>query len=484
MFDARKMIVLLSAVVFSGTASAAQEVGTPADELKAGAAARVVNPTKPSATIGHRVMKLFSNVYCDIRVQAVVLEDSSGKRVVWLGYDFCVPPSSVVDHIKQKIYQQHGIPPEAVCINASHTHSAPPLSRWEAAIDEHFDPEYGQWVNSQAVAVVGDAIGRLVPARLRYVEDTCRLGINRRLGTPGQIHFGPNPQGAVDRRVQAIAIESASDGRLLSVAVKYACHPVTVVAAGLGSDYPGYMRRAVEKRHPGAVAVFLQGCGANVDSQVGSSPERLLKNSVGFGHEMAVEALKSDRPLEKLAESFGNELAAGVERALAKPGTTVSGPIQSEYAVIDLPLKEISTERYEEAARRDDKFSGKWGHMYSEMLRRGEKIPKTWPYRIQAFRLGAAPNPLTLVALDGEVFCEYGLNLGRMLQPAKTIVLGYSNGIVTYLPTARGLEEGGYEADAYRFYRLPGPYSQDAERVVLEAAARLARPKSQLSSQK
>jgi len=54
----------------------------------------------------------------------VVLEDSSGKRVVWLGYDFCVPPSSVVDRIKQKIHQQHGIPPEAVCINASHTHSA------------------------------------------------------------------------------------------------------------------------------------------------------------------------------------------------------------------------------------------------------------------------------------------------------------------------------------------------------------------------
>ena len=54
----------------------------------------------------------------------MVLEDSSGKRVVWLGYDFCVPPSSVVDRIKQKIHQQHGIPPEAVCINASHTHSA------------------------------------------------------------------------------------------------------------------------------------------------------------------------------------------------------------------------------------------------------------------------------------------------------------------------------------------------------------------------
>jgi hypothetical protein len=113
--------------------------------------------------------------------------------------------------------------------------------------------------------------------------------------------------------------------------------------------------------------------------------------------------------------------------------------------------------------------------MYTEMLKRGEKIPKIWPYRIQAFRMGAAPNPLTLVALDGEVFCEYGLNIGRMLQPADVIVLGYSNGVVTYVPTAKGLDEGGYEADAYRFFRLPGPYSKDAEKILLEAAVKLAR---------
>lgn len=467
--------ILLSVAVFPSTASSAQTIRSQAKELKAGAALRVVNPTKPAATIGHRVMKLFSNVYCDIRVQAVVLEDSLGKRVVWLGYDFCVPPWPVVDRIKRQIQQRHGIPPEAVCINASHTHSAPPLSRWEAAIDEHFDADYAERVVCQAVAVVGDAIGRLVPARLRYVEDACRLGINRRLGPPGKIRFGPNPEGAVDHRVQAIAVESASDGRLLCVVVKYACHPVTVVNAGLGSDYPGYMRQAVEKRHPGAVAVFLQGCGANVDSQVGSSPERLLKNSVGFGREMAAEALKSDRPLEKLAESFGGELAAGVERALSKRGTPVSGPIESEYKVIDLPIQEVPAKRYAEAAKRDDKFSGQWGRMYTEMLKRGEKIPKTWPYRIQAFRMGAAPNPLTLVALDGEVFCEYGLNIGRMLQPADTIVLGYSNGVVTYVPTAKGLDEGGYEAEAYRFFRLPGPYSKDAEKILLEAALKLAR---------
>ena len=149
------------------------------------------------------------------------------------------------------------------------------------------------------------------------------------------------------------------------------------------------MRQLVEKRHPGTVAVFLQGCGANVDSQVGSSPERLLENSVGFGHEMAIEALKSDRPLEKLAESFGGELAAGVERALAKRGTLISGPIESECAVVDLPLQEVPTERYEEAARRDDRFSDKWGQMYAESSSGARRSPR--PGRIEFRHSGWAP---------------------------------------------------------------------------------------------
>ena len=472
----------VGATLLGGAVPAVHAAEASGDELKAGAAVRVVNPTRPAATIGHRVMKLFTNVYCDIRVQALVLEDSSGNRLVWLGYDFCVPPWAVVDRIKRLIHQQHGIAPQSVCINASHTHSAPPLSLWEAADDEHFDAEYADRVARQAAAVVGDALGRLVPAKLSYVKDTCRLGINRRLGPPGEIRFGPNPEGAVDRCVQAIAVESASDGKLLSVVVKYACHPVTVVGVGLGSDYPGYMRRFVEERHPGAVVVFLQGCGANVDSQVGSSPERLLKNSVGFGHEMAVEALKSDRPLRKLAQSFGGELAEGVERALKKPGTPITGPIESEYAIIELPLQKVPAEKYEAAAARNDRFSDKWGKMFGDMLKRGEKIPETWPYRIQAFRLGGDPHPFTMVALDGEVFCQYGLNIGRMLQPAATMVLGYSNGVVTYLPTAKGLEEGGYEANAYRFFRLPGPFTKEVEQIVLKAAVKLARPRVKAGS--
>ena len=453
---------LLAAVLALAGVAGAQAALAPGD-LKAGAAARVVNPSKPAATIGHRVMRLFENVYCDLRVQALVLEDQRGKRAAWLGCDFCIMHHSVVDRMKKEIHEKYGIEPAAVCINASHTHSAPPLTEAEAAVPEHFDRQYADFVVRQAVAAVGDAVARLAPARLRYVEDASKIAYNRRVYDAQGRHVRdhcPYAPGVTDPSVQVVVAEAAADGRMIGLAVKFAGHPVNVVDLGIGSDFPGFMRRSLEERHPGAVAVFLQGCGGDLVAR------RANETMTGFAP-ASVE----------MAEALGRELAGAVERALRKPGTPIAGPIEAEFQEIQLPLGKLPAEEYDKAAQRNDAFSGAWGKMYAEMLRRGQKIPQTWPYRLQAFRFGGGKTPFTLVALDGEVFCEYGLNLRRTLRPATTMVLGYSNGVVTYLPTAKAIRDGGYEPNAFRWWRLPGPFTPEAESMVLDAAAALARPK-------
>ncbi len=270
--------------------------------------------------------------------------------------------------------------------------------------------------------------------------------------------MSPNPEGPVDQRAQVIAVESADDGTLLGLVVKYACHPVTVVGLGLGADYPGYMREIVEAKHPGCIVLFLQGCGADVRIRV--------LDEAGTGWVSGTL---------KKAEQFGRQLAEAVERAIQKPGKKISGPIAVGYREIQLPLDLPAKEAYLQAAERNDNFSGKWGKRYASMLKRGETIPDRWPFRIQAMRFGPEPEPFILVALDGEVFTEYGLNIGKKLAPATTIVLGYSNGVVSYLPTAEAIAAGGYEATAFRNFGVPGPYSQNVEQIVTEQAVALAR---------
>jgi hypothetical protein len=425
--------------------------------IKAGVAARVVSPTKPSAIVGHRKVQLFSDVYTDLRIQTMALEDHVKKRVLWMGWDFCIVNKALVDRMKKLIHQQHGIEPEAICINSSHTHSAPPLTLREATRADHVDPRYTEFVVNQAVAVVGEALQRLAPARLRYAEDTCdTIAINRRLGKPGHVRMAPNPRGPVDHRVQIIAAESASDGSLIGVVVRHGCHPNTVTSA-VGSGFPGFMRRFVEDKHPGAVAVFLQGCCGDVRNRsVDKDMTRFVSGTV------------------EQAKGFGRDLAEAVERALKKPGIPITGPIEVNYSEIGLPMERVSAEKYEQAAARNDTFSGVWGKMYSRMIRRGEKIPETWPYRIQTFRFGRGEAPFTLVALDGEVFTEYAFKLEHLLQPGTSVVLGYSNGVAGYVPTAKAISEGGYEpARAYPFFHLPGPYTNEVESMILQTVVEL-----------
>ena len=152
---------------------------------------RCASPTQFGISIGHRVMRKFDNVYADLRVQAMVVQDDDDRRVVWMAMDFCLLRHEVVDRIKSGIERAYGIPPGAVCVNASHTHSAPPLTVEEAVLPEHLDREYSQRVLDAAVGVVGDAIERLEPARLRYAYDHCDVGINRRRIVDGRCSLIP-----------------------------------------------------------------------------------------------------------------------------------------------------------------------------------------------------------------------------------------------------------------------------------------------------
>ncbi|MEM7235266.1 MAG: neutral/alkaline non-lysosomal ceramidase N-terminal domain-containing protein [Planctomycetota bacterium] len=434
---------------------------TPSGALKAAAAARLVNPEKPTYIIGHWSTRTFGDLHADLRVQAFVAEDAFRERLVWIGMDLCFLKHEVVDQIKAGIEKAHKIPARSVCVNASHTHSAPPMTKEDAVKPEHFDPAYADRVIRESVAVVGDAIAKLEPVRLRLVEDRCAVGINRRVTENGKTRMAPNPKGVVDQRVRVVVAESIASGKTTAVLAKYACHPVTAGGQSRGSDYPGYMRQFVEEKHRGAVAVFLQGCGANVRIRA------VNKDLSGW--------IRGGAPL---AKRFGREFADGVHRAVEKRGTPIYGPLVSAYREIQLPIRVLPDAEYHAAAKKDD-AKGTWARKFTPYLDRGEKIPNTIPYRLQTFRLGPAANPFHLVALDGEVFTEYGLRIEKALG-GRTMVLGYSNGVIAYVPTAQAIRDGGYEPNAYPYFLIPGPFEESVEELVVGEALKLSKslPKS------
>jgi hypothetical protein len=88
---------------------------------------------------------------------------------------------------------------------------------------------------------------------------------------------------------------------------------------------------------------------------------------------------------------------------------------------------------------------------------------------LQAFSWG----DVDLLFLPGEPFVEYGLALKTRHGP-RLMVCAYGNDAPGYIPTAASLPEGGYEIDsAYMYYGLPGPFTEQAEALLLGACETL-----------
>jgi hypothetical protein len=84
---------------------------------------------------------------------------------------------------------------------------------------------------------------------------------------------------------------------------------------------------------------------------------------------------------------------------------------------------------------------------------------------VQVVRFG---NSLTFVGLAGETVVDYALRLKRELPGSPLWVAGYCNDVMTYIPSRRVLEEGGYEGvDAIKFTSLPGPWAPSLEERII-----------------
>jgi hypothetical protein len=91
-------------------------------------------------------------------------------------------------------------------------------------------------------------------------------------------------------------------------------------------------------------------------------------------------------------------------------------------------------------------------------------IPRSVDGEVQAFAFG---KDLVFLGFPGELFSEIGINIKSRSPFRHTIVCGYSNGTVGYVPTRSATIEGGYEIDdAYKLYGSPARFRHDTEEII------------------
>ena len=456
---------LLCLIAFPFCAHAGQQ-----PSFKAGVASIVITPDESMWMAGYAARnKPSEGKVHDLHAKALALEDEHGTRLVIVTVDLIGIPRPMRDWLAERAKESYKLEPEALLLNASHTHSGPVIRETRYSIYGNtlygLSPEQIQQSNKyvddlqdKLLELIGRAIENLAPAKLGYTHARAGFAMNRRLKTETGVRNSPNPDGPVDHDVPVLRVDSP-DGKLRAVLFGYACHCTTLSFYRYCGDYAGFAQEYIEQAHPGTTAMFMAGCGGDQNPYPRRGPQ----------------------PLDYCMQ-HGRALANGVESALAPRARPVAGPIRAGIDTVTLEFAEVpSREKLEQQAKSTDKYVRRHAEVLLEELEQNGAIRTTYPYLVQVVRFG---DDLTMVALAGEVVVDYSLRLKSELPGRAVWVAGYSNDVFGYIPSVRVLREGGYEAgDAMRYTDLPGPFAPSVEELIVAKVHELAqspRPESNL----
>jgi hypothetical protein len=402
-------------------------------------------------------------VLVPLAARALALQDGNGHRLVVVSLEILETPDSLQERIAQVAREQHGLKPEELLLNVSHTHGGPMLSAKNVAdwgIDAAWGDraeEYAAGLVTQVDRLIGTALSKQQPATVRSGLSRCEFAMNRRLPTPEGMRMGPNPQGVTDHEVPVLRVDAA-DGSLLAVMFGYACHNTALGdIRQLHGDYAGLTQRRLETDHPETIALFLLGCGGDQDPH----PRRNLED----------------------AEQNAKRLAQAVEEGLKTARPPLPATLRASREACPLAFQPLPARAELEArSQSGNGFVSRHAKAILQQWPKADDHPDDYQLPVQVLRLGDA---LTLVALGGEPVADYAHRIRKALrrEGEQVWVAGYSNRINAYLPSRRVLEEGGYEGtEAIIYQSLPAPFALDVEERVIESVMRQARPKAPLGS--
>lgn len=432
----------------------AQEPATAPYPWKAGAASVKITPAKSMWMAGYASRtKPSEGVELDLYAKALALEDADGKRLVMVTMDLIGIPQKLRKIVEEACAQQYRIAPENLVLNASHTHSGPEF-RVETSLyleimdhDTSENAAYGARLAQQLVSVAGEALDHLAPARVNYTHARCGFAMNRRLPVRLGFSNSPYPDGPVDHDVPVLEVTSPDGRELRAVMFGYACHNTTLALQTFNGDYAGYAQQNLEKAHPGAVALFMNGCSGDQNPY--------------------------PRGTVELAQTHGKSLATAVEAALTVlQKRAVQGPIKAALERVDLAFgKPPTKEDFEAELKSPNKWAAAHAKRQLDILAKEGHLEKSYPYPVQVIHFG---NDIAMVTLGGEVVIDYDLRLKRELGKPVVWMAGYSNDVMGYIPSLRVLKEGGYEGGGAMLYTAhPGPWSENVEETIIGAVLRL-----------
>ena len=452
-----EMVAVTTAASAFGMCTLAEEKPTKSAGWKAGLARAITTPEKAVWLAGYGSKRSPDGKLHDLWMKALALEDAVGHRAVLITSDFQGVPKGMSDRAFEQMEKKFGLKREQVMFTFSHNHCGPRLG--DDLIDYYpieaeqveLVAEYTALMVTKVVALVGEAISKLAPASLQIGEGQATFAVNRRNNREADVASllanGTPLVGPVDHAVPVMTV-TRPDGKLEAILFGYACHPTTLNFLTWCGDYPGFAQLELEQAHPGATAMFVNTCGGDQNPL----PRRTVE----------------------LCQKYGHMLAVGVEEALRQPLKPVSSGLRMAFEMIDLPyLNTVTREELQALLKDSNAIKARWAGRLLTKLDAGEKFESAYPYPVHAWQLG---KEMLVIGQGAETVVDYALRFKQEFGPG-TWVCGYADDMISYIPSRRIWEEGGYEggSNLYEYGRPAFRWAGDIEDRIVASVHKLVK---------
>lgn len=426
------------------------------NQLFAGFASVNINPPLGIGVSGYYVPRFASGILDDLEVGALVLS-CGDKKIAMISVDACGVDSTLIERYSASIERATGIPSQNVFISATHSHTGGLLVPTAAfAADEEVIHRYADFVGERITDAVTLALADAKPAKMGYIYGYApeRVAYIRRykmkdgstwtcppINDPNIDH----PIGTLDQRVNVLRFDR--EGAPSIVLVNYGLHADTINGDLLSPDWPGWMRKTLDKALDGVKCIFFNGAEGDVGStNIHPTGGDMNDTEISFDNEMKSPGM---------ARFVGRAIAGTVLQVYDKVCyidvedidiLRKKLPVAANVpAPEDLPRAHEYKDLHD--AGRDDLIpytAMELTTVVAEALRmcRLENGPKEFLLDLTAIKLGS----VALLGIPGEPFTDIGVGIKEAEGWDLILPCALTNGDEGYFPMQSAYDEGGYEA--------------------------------------
>lgn len=390
-------------------------------------------------------------VYHPLWAKAIAFgTDDQGPTII-MTVDLAGIQLHMVRAIAHNIAKKRRFNPDNLVINASHTHSGPDMGNSHNMYFEPLLPAdqlsrialYLDSLQIKLELLALQALDNRAPAQLAWAQGTVDFALNRRVIKEDKwVGHGKVPDGPVDHDLPLLTVKD-QQGKLKAIFTTYACHGTTLLDEmnKTHGDWIGEAQLAIERRHPGVMAMVAQGCGGDADP--------------------------AERGTLEAVQKHGIAIATEVDRLLAGSFTELKEPPSVRAKIIQLPFDHVPDTREFVDMLKDGAAKAHNAEVFLERIVRGIPIDSSMPYPVVCLTFGT---DLAMIFLGGEVVAEYALRIKGELGKQRLWINGYTNDVKAYIPSRRIIPQGGYEVEGNMYYYdHPFRFAESIEDIIIDA---------------